>query len=182
MSPPLTIGGGFVVGIRWLLLSLFLLAASVSQAASEGSVSGALAVNGKETKLTFAEALEVDSNTEPGYMDVVVVLADRPLSAADILRTERMERLVRDEGLAALRLVLDPDARIKSATPYHPAATSFVSSAAFVRWKPSSYDETKVAGRVYTDGEQKAFGQRWRYDLQFSAPIVLDPEAKTIPR
>jgi hypothetical protein len=69
-----------------------------------------------------------------------------------------------------------------SAEPLHPAFTTFVSSAAFVRWQPSAYDEKRVAGRFWTDGTQKAFKQEWSYDVTFSAPITLDPEAKTVPK
>jgi hypothetical protein len=68
-----------------------------------------------------------------------------------------------------------------SAEPLHPALTSFVSSAAFVRWQPTAYDEKRVAGRFWTDGAQSAFGQQWSYDVTFSTPITLDPAAKTVP-
>jgi hypothetical protein len=62
-----------------------------------------------------------------------------------------------------------------SAEPLHPAFTAFVSSAAFVRWKPSAYDEKRVAGRFWTEGVQKEFKQEWSYDVTFSVPITLDP-------
>lgn len=70
---------------------------------------------------------------------------------------------------------------MKSAAPYHPAFTSFISSGVLVRWEPTATEETTVAGRGYTGGEQEAFGEKWQYDLTFTAPIVLDPEASTVP-
>jgi hypothetical protein len=115
-------------------------------------------------------------------MDVIVVLSDRKLSAADARNTERLETLVRADGLGALVVRINPDAKIMSAEPLHPAFMTFVSSAAFVRWNPSAYDEKRVAGRFWTHGVQKAFKQEWSYDVTFSAPITLDPEAKTVPK
>ena len=84
--------------------------------------------------------------------------------------------------VAALVVRLDPDANVLSAAPLHQAFTTFVRSAAFVRWEPSAFDEKRVAGRFRTDGTQDTFGQKWSYDATFAAPIALDPAAKTVPR
>ncbi|HUH93220.1 MAG TPA: hypothetical protein VL742_08765, partial [Casimicrobiaceae bacterium] len=88
----------------------------------------------------------------------------------------------RRDGLVALVVPIDPDAKIMSAEPLHPAFTTFVSSAAFIRRKPSAYDEKRVAGRFWTEGPQNEFRQQWSYDVTFSAPIALDPAAKTVPK
>ena len=144
-------------------------------------VHGSLTANGKTGALTFAVAQEVDSKTEKGYMDVIVVLSDRKLRPADARDSERLEAMVRNEGLVALVVRLNPDAKVMSAEPLHPAFTTFVSSAAFVRWQPSAYDEKRVAGRFWTEGPQDAFRQQWSYDATFAAPITLDPDAKTVP-
>jgi len=141
---------------------------------------GTMTVNGKSGKLSHAAAMEVDSATEPGYLDVRVVLSDRVLAREDMASDERLEQLTRRDGLVALRVVLNPDAKVMSAAPYHPAFTSWISSGVFVRWEPSAYAEN-VAGRFHTGGPQKAFGQAWEYDVTFSAPIQLDPKAVTVP-
>ena len=145
-------------------------------------VNGSLVANGKSTVLKYAVAQEVDSATEMGYMDVIVVLSDRKLSSADARNVERLETMTRNDGLVALVVRLNPDAKVMTAEPLHPAFTTFVSSAAFVRWDPTAYDEKRVAGRFWTDGTQSAFRQQWSYDLKFSAPITLDPAAKTVPK
>jgi|KBSMisStandDraft_5_1062788.scaffolds.fasta_scaffold14244_2 hypothetical protein len=150
--------------------------------AAAQEVSGTLTANGKSAALKYAIAQEVDSTTENGYMDVIVVLSDRKLSAADARNIEKLEGMTRRDGLVALFVRINPDARVMSAEPLHPAFTTFVSSAAFVRWKPSVYDEKTVAGRFWTEGTQNEFRQQWSYDLTFSAPITLDPEAKTVPK
>ena len=145
-------------------------------------VSGSLAANGKATPLKYAVAQEVDSATEKGYMDVIVVLSDRKLTAADARNIERLETITRRDGLVALAVRINPDAKVMSAEPLHPAFTTFVSSAAFIRWQPTAYDEKRVAGRFWTEGPQNAFGQQWSYDVTFSSPITLDPAANTVPR
>ena len=153
-----------------------LLFASVATAQE---VNGSLVANGKSAVLKYAVAQEVDSTTEKGYMDVIVVLSDRKLSAADARNIERLEAMTRNDGLIGLVVQINPDAKVMSAEPLHPAFTTFISSAAFIRWKPTAYDEKRVAGRFWTDGTQHEFRQQWSYDVTFSAPITLDPAAKT---
>jgi hypothetical protein len=143
-------------------------------------VNGSLVVNGKPAVLKYAVAQEVDSVTETGYMDVILVLSDRKLAAADALNIERLEAMTRKDGLVALVVRVNPDAKVMSAEPLHPAFTTFVSSAAFIRWKPTAYNEKRVAGRFWTDGTQSEFRQQWSYDVTFSTPITLDPAAKTL--
>ena len=61
-----------------------------------------LSANGQTAALKFAVAQEVDSATEKGYMDVIVVLSDRKLGVADARNVERLETLARRDGLVAL--------------------------------------------------------------------------------
>jgi len=164
-----------LAGLAWA--TLLLVGVSAAQ-----EVDGSLTANGKPGTLKYAIAQEVDSATEKGYMDVVVVLSDRKLAPADARNVERLEDMARRDGLVALVVRIDPDAKIVSAEPLHPAFTTFVSSAAFIRWKPTAYDEKRVAGRFWTEGTQNEFRQQWSYDVTFSAPIALDPAAKTVPR
>lgn len=163
-----------------LVLALVTAHAAAAAGAPSGRVDGELVVNGQSARLTHAVALEVDSDTEPGYLDVVVLLSDRPVAPEIAADEEKLQEMTTEKGLIALRFVIDPDASLKSAAPYHPALTAFVSSGAFAQWQPTAFDESTVAGRISTDGVAELAGQRWRYDLTFSAPIVLDPEAETV--
>lgn len=163
------------------VLVLLLAFVFLSPAAPAQTAHGRLTVNGASKNLTHAVAYEVDSPTDPGYMDVIVLLSDRKLPRESALRTEILEGLMLNDKLAALRVVIDPDGKIKSAAPYHPSFKSFIQSGAFVKWKPTAYDVKTIAGRVFTDGQQQFAGQRWSYDLTFSAPITLDPAARTVP-
>ena len=167
---------------RSLVAAATLAFALVAPGAAAQQAKGSLTANGKTGSFLSAIAVEVDSKTEPGYLDVVVVVSDRKLTAAQARDAEALENLVRREGLVALRVVINPDAKVMSAEPLHPAFTTFVSSALWVRFEPSAYDEKRVAGRFHTPGTQNEFKQQWSYDVTFSAPIVLDPAAKTVPR
>ena len=143
---------------------------------------GTLTANGQPATLAHAYAYEVDSALERGYLDVVVVLSDRRLAPAYARDGDRLEAMARKGEVAALVVRLNPDAKVLSAAPLHRAFTTFVRSAAFVRWEPSAFDEKRVAGRFHTGGTQDAFRQKWSYDVTFSAPIALDPAAQTVPR
>jgi hypothetical protein len=164
------------------LVSVALAVALAAGPALAQQAKGSLEANGKSASLSHAIAVEVDSTTEPGYLDVIVVVSDRKLTAREARDSALLEGKVRNEGLVALRVVLNPDAKVMSAAPLHPAFTTLVSSALWVRFVPSAYDEKKVAGRFHTPGRQNEFRQQWSYDVTFSAPIVLDPAAKTVPR
>ncbi len=143
---------------------------------------GTLVANGKTASLRHAIAVEVDSVAEPGYLDVVVVVSDRKLTPAQARDASLLESMARRDGLAAVRVVINPDAKVMSAEPIHPAFSTFVSSALWARFEPTAYDEKRIAGRLRTPGLQDAFRQQWSYDVTFAAPIVLDPDAKTVPR
>ena len=153
----------------------------ISQNVMALETKGTLTANGKSSALKYAMAYETESTTEPGYLDVVVVISDRKLPEDVVRNQEMLEEMARKQGVAALRVVLNPDAKVMSAEPLHPAFTNLLSSALWVKWEPSAFDENQVAGRFFTDGMQQEFGQKWQYDIRFSAPILLDPEGKTVP-
>jgi hypothetical protein len=150
-------------------------------AARAQTVKGELTVNGVTSKLSHVRAYEVDSTTEKGFMDNIVIIADRVVPREVAIDDKKIEKMTTAEKLVALRVVLDPDCRVRSAAPFHPASKAFISSAAFIKWKPSAYNETTIAGRFYTDGVQELAGQKWKYDVTFSSPITLDLKAVTVP-
>jgi hypothetical protein len=85
--------------------------------ANAQEVNGSLVANGKSAVLKYAVAQEVDSALEKGYMDVLVVLSDRKLGAADARDIERLEAMTRKDGLVALVVRINPDAKIMSDEP-----------------------------------------------------------------
>lgn len=163
-------------------LPLLLFAVFPALHAGEPVVKGSLTANGVTTKFTHVMCYEIDSLTEKGYMDNVVILSDRKLSREEVLSEDKLQELTTTKKLVALKVLLDPDCKVKSASPFHPALRVFLSSAAFIKWKPSAYDVDKVAGRFWTDGVQEMGEQKWSYDVTFSSPIVLDPETVTVDK
>jgi len=163
------------------LLGAAVLAVFLPLATSGQTVKGQLTANGLTGPLSHVAAYEVDSPTERGLIDVVVVFSDRQLPRETALNTDKLGELMLNDNLVALRVVFDPRGKVKSAAPFHPALKSFIQSGAFVKWKPSAYTEKEIGGRLFTNGDQQFAGQRWRYDITFATPIVLDPNAKTGP-
>src|SRR5262245_13365050 len=102
-------------GFIAVIAASMMLVASGTALAQE--VNGSLTANGKTGTLKVAVAQEVDSKTEKGYMDVILVLSDRKLRPADARNSERLEAMVRSEGLIALVVRLNPDAKVMSAEP-----------------------------------------------------------------
>ena len=161
------------------LLALLLLLVNVNSLLADGTA-GFLIANGQKAELKYAIAYEIDSATEPGFMDVVVVISDRQITETASRDREKLETMAKNKELAGLRVVINPDAKVMSAAPLHSAFKSFIGSALWIKWEPSAYDEKQVAGRFFTEGLQNEFGQKWQYEVTFSAPILLDPEAKTV--
>jgi hypothetical protein len=166
------------MGYLKIALSLFLLLASATADAAD--TVGSLTANGKTAEMGYALAWETDSTTEPGYLDVTVLISDREIPEEIARNRDKLEILARNGELAGLLVVLNPDARVMSAEPLHQAFTTMVSSAMWIRWEPTVFDEKKVAGRFHSDGLRQEFGQKWQYDITFSAPILLDPKAQTV--
>ncbi len=161
-----------------LLLCIALILAAGFAGAAE--TVGSLTANGKSTEMKYALAWETDSTTEPGYLDVTILISDREIAEEVARDRDRLEMLARNGELAGLLVVLNPDAKVMSAEPLHQAFTTMVSSALWIRWEPTAFDEKRVAGRFHSDGLRQEFGQKWQYDITFSAPILLDPTAQTV--
>ncbi len=149
---------------------------SVSPAGAQ-EISGSFQANGHEVELAHVIAIEIDSETEPGYLDILVMLSDRELTEDQVRDKEALEKLAFKGGMSGLRLVLDPDCKVKEISPYHPSFKVFLVNADEATWEPSAFDED-VAGRI--KASQSAFEQSWAYDLEFRAKIQLDPEATTV--
>ncbi|KAB2889173.1 MAG: hypothetical protein F9K32_13770 [Desulfobulbaceae bacterium] len=160
-----------------IFCGVILLTAGLARAAD---TVGSLTANGRTAEMTHALAWETDSTTEPGYLDVTILISDREIAEAVARDRDRLEVMARNGELAGLLVVLNPDARVMSAEPLHQAFTTMVSSALWIRWEPTAFDEKRVAGRFHSDGLRQEFGQKWKYDITFSAPIVLDPKGKTV--
>jgi hypothetical protein len=165
-----------IIGYAFMLIMLTATCAVAEEAR------GILTANGQTAQLRYAVAYETDSFTDPGYMDVVVVISDRKLPEKPTPTREQLEEMSKGLGLVGLRVVLNSDARVMSAEPMHPAFKTFPSSPLWIKWTPSAYEEKKIGGRFYTDKMINELEQSWQYDVTFSVPIQIDPEAQTNPK
>lgn len=157
---------------------------SLCWAASEKPVAsvikGSLTANGVKKELTHAAAFEL--RDKDGDLEVVVVLSDRELKRDEVIDREKLEAMMAAKTLTALRISLNDSCRVNSAAPYSPAMRNFVSSALYVKWEPTAFDEEKVAGHLFTNETAELGGEKWSYDITFSTPMNLLPEAKPKPK
>ena len=137
-------------------------------------VKGSLTTNGVTKPLTHVCAHEIE-DPKTRDVNVVIVLSDRALTRAEAISEAKLEDLMRAKKLTALRVVLDANARVRSAAPYSPAMRSFVSTGAYINWTPSVYSDSDVSGRVKSWDDAELAGERWSYDLLFVTPITLAP-------
>jgi hypothetical protein len=91
--------------------------------------------------------------------------------------------MARKDGLVRARRQAQPDAKVMSAEPLHPAFTAFISFGG-VRALEAQRLRREARRRPLLDREacRRSFKQEWSYDVTFSAPITLDPAAKTMPK
>lgn len=166
--------------MRHLKILLCLVTLLTAGFAGASETVGSLTANGRTAEMKYALAWETDSASDPGYLDVAILISDREIAEEVARDRDRLEMLARNGELAGLLVVLNPDAKVMSAEPLHQAFSTMVSSALWIRWQPTAFDEKRVAGRFHSDGLRQEFGQKWQYDITFSAPILLDPKAQTV--
>ena len=101
--------------LNFLLLAMLLFVPNNLMAAE---TAGFLTANGQKAGLKYAIAYETDSISDPGFLDVVIVISDRKISESVARNQEKLEEMARNKELVALRVVLNPDAKVMSAEPY----------------------------------------------------------------
>lgn len=140
-----------------------------------GTASGTLMVNGKSADMKLAYAYEQGSS-EPDEIDIVMIVSDQELPAAALKDEDKLRDLSTQGKFNGVRVVVHQDRRVMSAEPFHPALTTYFSTALFVRWEATEFGEDGITAHLYTpDGEQNEFSQRWSYDIHYSTPVeVLD--------
>jgi hypothetical protein len=139
------------------------------------TIKGNLTTNGVTKALTHVGAFEVQD--KDGDLEVVIVFSDRELKREEAINSEKLEAMMSAKKLTALKVVLNSNCRVNTSAPYSPAMRNFVSTALYVRWEPTAFDEEKVAGRFFTAETAELGGEKWSYDITFSTPMTLLPGA-----
>src|SRR5262249_47607913 len=144
-----------------LLIAGWLVAGSFALA-EDAPVSGTFKGNGKEAKLAYITAIKGDS-----FMDkptIVLVMSEKDHSKD---AKPRLGAMFGRFGSALIVTVLH-DGKIIGCEVAHAALEkgSF-SSIGELKMSDFKLEDGKVAGKLNTDGEAKAFGQTWEVKVQF---------------
>ncbi len=155
------------------------LLAAPSARAADGKAEGTITVNGKTTKLTHAYARAVPGFFDKTKEDVEVILSDIALEGKAL--TDQFERIhMADAGkLHAFEITLDADGK--------PISTAFRDNG-FKKASPSGLssedvftkkvlDAKAVAGSYKSAKVHDFFGEKYSFDVSFSAEITRAPKA-----
>lgn len=151
------------------LIVSFLASSAIAQNTAQGSI----IVNGAKTEFAYAYAYTANSlhDKKP---ETKLILADKALSAKAVTDTFELMRVKRTDGVKVLEFTFDERKELTSLQfSVDPMNGGGFSSAYKV--KLDSFDNKGMKGRVYTEGEQTMFKDRYSFDVRFDL-------AMTVPR
>ncbi len=158
------------------LVSL-VLALAPQAAGREGTVTGALSLNGAPVVISHVWA-----TAEPGFFDkstedVRLLFSDVPLSDADRKDVFALSRLGREGEARILEVLLDADGRAIAGSIYAKEFNGEVSLTGMHEFVRERFERTAIAGRLFVREPNEFMGITFQYDLRFSAPIPRPPSA-----
>ncbi len=169
----------FRTGTTLAFLAASGLLASPAARAAGGTAQGTITVNGKTTKLAHAYARAVTGFFDKTKEDVEVILSDVPLEGKAL--EDQFERIhMADAGkLHAFEITLDAEGK--------PISTSFRDNG-FKGTSPSGlssadvftkkvFDAKTVSGSYKSAKEHEFFGNKYAFDVSFTAEITRAPKA-----
>jgi hypothetical protein len=153
---------------RLAAAAAFLLLAA--QAWPEDSAKGALTVAGQKLTLSHVYAYATTGVFDKTKNDVVVILSDVPIPAAQARNSLMLEEKVPQ----FLSITLDAGGQIISLLPQHKAFKMVPSGASsdFI-FEKKVHDGKVVSGRAYSKAPQKGFKDEvYTFDVTFSAAVA----------
>ena len=159
------------------LLTALVLAAAPQAAGREGTVTGALALNGAPVTISHVYA-----SAQPGFFDkktedIRLLFSDVPLSDEDRADVFALIHLGRDGGARILEVVLDKDGQAISGSIFSKEFDGQVSVTGMHKFGRERFERGAIAGRMYMDAPHEFMNVTFQYDLRFSAPIPRPPTA-----
>ncbi len=156
-------------------LTALVLALAPQAAGREGTVTGALTLNGAPVAISHVYA-----SAQPGFFDktaedVRLLFSDAPLSDAERADVFALIHLGRDGKARILEVVLDGDGRAISGAIFAREFGGQVSVTGMHRFERDRFDRATVAGRLYMAAPDEFRSVTFQYDLRFSAPIPRPP-------
>ncbi len=159
------------------LLAATVLALAPQAAGREGTVTGALSLNGAPVTISHVYA-----SAQPGFFDrktedVRLLFSDVPLSDDDRADVFALIHLGRDGKAHILEVVLDHEGQPISGSIFAKEFGGQVSVSGMHRFERERFERAAVAGRMFTNAPHEFMSVAFRYDLRFSAPIPRPPTA-----
>ena len=158
-----------VVAASAAVVTGFFLSSAIAQNTAQGSI----VVNGTKTELAYAYAFTANSlhDKKP---ETKLILSDKALSSKAVTDTFELMKVKRTDGVKLLEFTFDERKELTSLQfSVDPMNGGGFSSAYKV--KLDSFDNKVMKGRVYTEGEQTMFKDRYSFDVRFDL-------AMTVPR
>ena len=159
------------------LLGALVLALAPQAAGREGTVTGALSLNGAPVTISHVYA-----SAQPGFFDtktedVHLLFSDVPLSDQDRADVFALIHLGRDGTARILEVVLDSEGEPISGAIYAKEFDGQVSVTGMHKFERERFERAAVAGRMHVDEPHEFMKVTFQYDLHFSAPIPRPPTA-----
>lgn len=156
----------------WIVVAgLMLATAAQAQAPAPGGVQGGITVDGRKTELRYGHAV-IQTSISTGKPETLLVVTDKPLSAAAAAdRAARKQARERD-GLRMLEVVLDK--RPDDVTPIfiwvEPMRTTSSTRRHKVELEPAA--DKRIKGRVSMDAPWESFDNKYLIDLRFDVGVL----------
>jgi hypothetical protein len=156
--------------------AVFMFCGLTASATAQNAAQGSITVNGVRTELGYAYAYTATSlhDKKP---ETRLILADKALPAKAVTDTFERMRAQRD-GVKTLEFTFAGD---KSLSSVQFAVDSMNGGGSSTAYKAAldALDARGMKGRVYTDGEQTMFRDRYSFDVRFDVAMTVQraPEA-----
>lgn len=163
--------------------TLLLLAAAlvVCLGAVAQSAKGRLVVNGEETELRHAYAIERDNPFERGQREIVLFLTDVPVEDIDLHDLFAVKQLGTAGKLRAVEVTFTLEGEVKEGRLYHPAGgDASVMRSGTDDFEKQTFSKDLIAGKLAMRSPSELTDLEYIYQAEFSAPIqrALSPELK----
>lgn len=161
---------------HWLFASLFLLIASLSQAAElpPGSAKGTFVAGGKSVPMKHVYALIKPDTFDETKDTLFLFFTDVPVTDEMVREEFGLSEPYREGKLTAIEMRLDENKSPRGGQLYHPGLEDPLSISGIGKLDLKFYDGKRISGRLFSDKEE-SFGKEWQFDIEFTADIQPKP-------
>ncbi|MFI5167081.1 MAG: hypothetical protein ACHQQS_10700 [Thermoanaerobaculales bacterium] len=153
------------------LLIALALALPPQAAGREGTVTGALSLNGAPVAISHVYASAQSDFFDKKAEDIRLLFSDVPLSDDDRTDFFALIHLGRDGKARILEVVVDKDGQVISGSIFAKEFDGQVSVTGMHKFERERFERATIAGRMYMDAPHEFRNVTFQYDLHFSAPI-----------